>query len=137
MPTASKRFVAAALHHCRWLPCPPSASTLSSEDGTQQQYLEDLPAVLAGWSEDAKVGWLAACVPCVPTAALCSPLTDPPFPQHTHPHSTPLAAHTHTQQHNVFGVADVRVDVGSGDIQDMQYKKALIHDDKATDLQVG
>ena len=50
MVVASKKFVAACVQHCKWLPCPGSVS--SSEDGGQQ--FEELPAVLAGWSEDAK-----------------------------------------------------------------------------------
>lgn len=50
MVLASKKFVAACVQQCKWLPCPGSVS--SSEDGSQ---FEELPAVLAGWSEDAKV----------------------------------------------------------------------------------
>jgi hypothetical protein len=51
MAVASKKFIGASARHCKWVPCP--SSVISSEDGSQQY--EDLPAVLAGWSQDAKV----------------------------------------------------------------------------------
>jgi hypothetical protein len=51
MVLSSKKFVAASIQHCKWLPCPSAPST--SNDGSRET--EDLPAILAGWSEDAKV----------------------------------------------------------------------------------
>lgn len=51
MVVASKIFIAGSTKHCKWVPgCPGNAVT--GDDGTQY---EDFPAVLASWSQDAKV----------------------------------------------------------------------------------
>lgn len=115
----SRKFLAATIHHCRWLPCPPGSSV--SEDGSL--ICQDLPAILAGWSEDVKVN-------------------DRTSSQHNTHWSTNVLLPTlqtmtylRLQQH-VLGVADVQLDTSTGDICDCKYKKALVQGDRVTDLQV-
>ncbi len=45
----SKRFIAAAVQRCRWLPCPSSESSSETGEATA------IPAALAVWSEDVQV----------------------------------------------------------------------------------
>jgi hypothetical protein len=52
MVVASKIFIAGSTKHSKWVPgCPGNAVT--GDDGRQY---EDFPAMLASWSQDAKVG---------------------------------------------------------------------------------